>query len=286
MRGRFIIILCLLNLCIAGGLIWFVLHKKTERTGLLPQATAEPLSDEECWSRATEAQTSREAYHYLAQIEDSDALSETIGEAVTSLLSGLSPAFDHWPFYQAMLQMHGKQASSQDELLPLAQIAESKIQSLTLRDTAFRSYIENAKRMSEGNAMSQDSLRLIDMLFEESNSLAETALQAEHFLTKDEEPGAGPGGRFTERLRATLLDTGQLEATRITALSILSEKDALAELPLARIYSTAGVRLQTSLLRMIDGMDPDTATRLWLEGVAPLTPEQEQLLANILDQKS
>jgi hypothetical protein len=126
-----------------------------------------------------------------------------------------------------MLLNYGSRAESAKDLRPLARVAGQAEQALTLRDTAFRSFIENLGRFeairdpappaleelrrtgdagllrespspSDGGAVGGDAYALIDLLHGEVNGLAGTALLAEHYLMQKgykREDGRPGGGR-------------------------------------------------------------------------------------------
>jgi len=283
MRRLLVISLCIMNACIAAGLLWFVFGNKPDRLMMLEQASKERLSDVEYWEQALSAESFREALFQLSQIENLETLKAQATQEIEKLLPADQPPLDRWPFFQAALQKYGNTASNSGQLSLLAQITSNTNQPITLRDTAFKSYVENYYRL-RAEAQADTPFVLIDKLFKEKNSLAEIALQAEHFLVKNGVLLPGRELVFKERLRATLQDRQQTESMRITAFNILRETDQLADLPLMQLYPEAGERLQASILQALARSDASEAATHWLETTQPTTPEQEQLRLRILGQ--
>lgn len=284
MRRFSVISLCVLNACIAAGLLWYVFGNKPKRPDIPQKPAAERLSGAERWNRAKAARSSREAFFELSQSEDARALQERTTQEIGKLFSEIQPDLNRWPFFQAVIQNHGRNASDEEALSLLARVASETEQPLTLRDTAFRSYVENTLRLKKAVDANDPAFILIDTLSKENNSLSGTALQAEHFLAGKGTTGEVRATLFEERLRAVLLDTGCPGPVRITALQILSENDAVEDLPISALYKDAGVRLQTALLNSLNTTDVTEQTKLWLEAVEAVTPEQEQLRIKILGQ--
>ena len=287
MRRPLVLILCIMNACIAAGLLWFVFGNKPERSKMFEQPSAERLTDDELWERAQSATSTREASYQLGRIENIDRLKKKASQEIETLLLGNQAKLDRWPFLQAVLQKYGSIASSEEELQPLAKVTSNTDQPITLRDTAFRSYIENCLRFNAATENNGTPLILIDLLSKEDNSLAETALQAEHFLAKNGiELSTKRLPLFDERLTVVLEDRQRTESMRITAFNILSEKGSVSELPLETLYKGGGVRLQTAILHTLApaGNKTSEQSKLWLEDIRPTTPEQEQLRLRILGQ--
>lgn len=284
MRRPFIISLCVLNACIATGLLWFVFKNQPKKPNIPQKSATERLSDTERWSRANVAGSSRQAFFELSQSEDMQALKERTPQEIEKLFSGTLPNLDRWPFYQAVIQMHGKNAADNEELSLLARVASDIEQPLTLRDTALRSYVENSLRLGTGMKADDSTLSLIDGLFVEKNSLQETALQAEHFLLKNDALPPERKSVLSERLQTILEGSQHAESVRIIALNILSEIEATDDVQLRKLYQDAGVQMQTMILRTLASMNASEPTKSWLEGITPTTPEQEQLRLRILGQ--
>ena len=141
MRRLLVISLCIINACIAAGLLWFVFGNKPDRPMMLEQAARERLSDIEYWEQALSAESFREALFQLSQIEDLETLKAQATQEIEKLLPADQPPLDRWPFFQAVLQKYGSIASNSGELSLLAQITSNTNQPITLLDTAFRSYV-------------------------------------------------------------------------------------------------------------------------------------------------
>jgi|GEM_PF-2301846 len=285
MRRSFVILLCIFNALIAGGLLWFVIGKPQSRTPLLvpeKEAPESNMTDAERWTQATQARNLQEALHSLNTFMDKDALRQRTSTLLEELAAGTPAEVSEWPFLQAAMIVHGREATEVPRLTPLAAIASGERHALTLRETAFRSYVENRLRISE--AFDEDELiySLIDSLYTEPNSLSETSLLAEQFLVKNGVSPEGREGSFKTRLEDTLLDTGNPESVRITALKILSAMDAAGTLPLDRVYENSDRELRTAILQALaSSIQPGEAIG-WLEQIRPTTPEQEQLRLRIL----
>jgi len=274
-----------MNASIAAGLLWHVFGNKPNQSTMLKQPSAEQVPDDILWERAESEKSAREAFFHLSQIEDTDGLKTRAAQEIETLLSGDQPGLDRWPFLQALLQKYGGIALNGEELMPLAQITSNIDQPITLRDTAFRSYVENFLRLKVVAPHEETPFSLTDLLFKEDNSLPETALQAEYFLEKN--GVTFPGQRlptFEARLKAVLEDRQRAESIRITAFNILSERGSAPDLPLDTLYQGAGVRLQTAILQALASSDASEETTRWLEDFQPRTPEQEQLRLRIIGQ--
>lgn len=201
MRRFSVISLCILNACIAAGLLWYVFGNKPKQPDIPQKPATERLSGAERWNRAKAARSSREAFFELSQSEDAQALQERTTQEIEKLFSGIQPELNHWPFYQAVIQNHGRNASDEEALSLLARVASETEQALTLRDTAFRSYVENTLRIKKAVEANDPAFILIDTLSKENNSLSGTALQAEHFLAGKGMTGEVRASLFEERLR-------------------------------------------------------------------------------------
>lgn len=155
-------------------------------------------------------------------------------------------------------------------------------QPLVIRDTAFRALVENAVLLKRESGIHDEVLPLIDRFFDEANSLSETALHAEHFLVSKRLLTDDRVSAFNTRLESVLNNRQNTEDKRIAALIILKEMDAVTESAYEKLYSDAGLGLQTSILHALSGMNLSEPTKQWLINIEPKTPEQEQLLLSML----
>ncbi len=286
MHRNLIIILCVTNACIATGLMWFVFGPKSKPSITNKASTSlgtEIMTDEAHWQHATKATSLREAAFHLSQFKDQDELNIRTSELIYGLHFDSVPNLNKWPLYQASMQAHGKNADTASELKLLAKIAQKTQQALTLRDTAFRVYIENWLRIESDDKVNEETFELIDTLYHENNSLADTSLEAEYFLIKNNASTAERNAQFKDRLRNTAMESSRAATTRITALKTLSELGALLDLPMENIYHSASTHLQTAILRVLENQSSSKASKeQWLRLIQPTTSEQEQLLLRIL----
>lgn len=279
MRRPTVISLCIMNACIAAGLLWFINGNKPQQQVIMKLPRTEPLSDDALWERSMTASSFREALFQLSQIQDQETLMPRVTQEIEKLLTMDQPPLDRWPFFQSVLQKYGGIASNKEELALLARFTSNNDQPLTLRDTAFRSYVENSRRLQSEGDYDESPFVLIDAMYQENSSLSETALQAEHFLAKNSV--RFPDQRrllFEARLKAALGDEQRTESVRIAALNILNEKGLVSDLPLDELYPDAGVRLQTAILHTLTSANIPDETKHWLKGIQATTPEQEQVL--------
>jgi hypothetical protein len=264
------------------ALVWFVFGKRSDPSPVQAVSERDRMTDAELWQQAEESNSAREALHYLRQIADGEELRKKVSKNVTGLLEeGPLTKPNNWPFYQGVIQIHGISASDLKELDPVAEIATNVKHTLTLRDTAFRTFVENAVRLESESRIHEEVLTLIDRLFPEANSLSGTALHAERFLATKGLLAADRESSFKTRLRSVLSSSQHAAEMRITALEMLQETDAATELPFEQLYTDAELSLQTSILRALSTTNLSESTKQWLKSIQPRTPEQEQLLFRI-----
>lgn len=144
--------------------------------------------------------------------------------------------------------------------------------------------MENFLRIKADTGEDDSPFVLIDRLYEEQNSLSETALQAEHYINNKGELPPERAASFQDKLMLTLKDEQRPEDIRITALNILRDNDSLASFPIIEYYPNAGVRLQTLILETLVGTEATETTKRLLEVIEPTTPKQEQLRLRALGQ--
>ncbi|HBR94932.1 MAG TPA: hypothetical protein DEA90_12295 [Opitutae bacterium] len=285
MRRPIIIIVCIFNGMLACGLLWYVLgnpNRNSRPTAVQNQkAKAEPLTDAEMWDRASASDSTREAAYYLSRIQDGNFLLDSCRPYLTELGNSETVAFTEWPFLQAVIQTSGARADSSSGLSTLSGITSHQGLPLTLRDAAFRSLVENTVRFADDIETLNMTYKVIDSAFEEGNSLSETSLQAEHFLSQK---GIGEQGRdalFRERLTKVLRDSNQTTSKRIAALNILTSRNELEGAATDELYERSDTRLQTAILKNIL-LAKVSVQYDWLREVRAMSPEQEQLIQQIL----
>jgi len=293
MRRRFVILICILNTLLAGGLLWFTLgsqnggvSKQLALTGT--DAPAPPFSDNELWNRAASARTFREAASYLARSEDQSTLATRIEEQLTGLITGEMPPFSKWGFYQAILQAYARQAKDFRQIRLFIKIVKNTQLPLILRDTAFRHFVENSLRLDEEQNSNGPVYALIDHLYPENNILSGAALQAEHFLLVQGVSDEKRRRLLLDRIKATLTRPDHLEVNQFIALNILAQMEADPEEAwIQEVHAAAkSDRIRTAVLQVLasrEGRRYDQLT--WLTRLTPSTAEQEQLIHSILDQK-
>lgn len=290
MSRKLIIFICSLNVLLGVGVLWFVFAPRTSPIpkALQPSAktNAPTYSDNELWTKAEEASTAREAYGYLQQITSPPNTLNRSGKHISQLVDTATPPFNSWPYFEALIQFHGSRSESLDDLQPMARLALQTDQALTLRNIAFRSYIENFSRIDAGTP--QQAYTLIDTLLNESNSLSATAMQAERFL-REKEIKRNIGGEDEDILashaEAALLDTAALISNRLTAANTLSW---LGKFPdslkiKSAFVGTNSERLKFALLQLLAASNPADADLVWVESIQPTAPEQEQLIRSLLE---
>ena len=291
MSRKLVIFICSLNVLLGVGVLWFVLtpRKSPIPNTLQPSAKtdAPAYSDTELWTKAQEASTARVAYGYLQQITSNSDTSNQSAKQIDRLVESATAPFKNWPYFEALIQFHGNRSESLNDLEPLRRLALQTDQALTLRNLAFRSYIENFIRLD--TAAPESAYTLIDTLLNESNSLSATAMQAERFLREKEikrSIGSADEDILANRAEAALLDPAALILNRLAAANILSW---LGELPDSReiqkaFNSTDSERLKVALLQLLAASNPADADLVWLESIQPTTPEQEQLVQSIIEE--
>jgi hypothetical protein len=286
MRRSIIITICIFNGILACFLIWYVFGRPNQisRPLAAPSQTAEvePLDDTELWNRASEAKTTREAMHYLSRVQEDVFLLDSFRTLLTNLSKAENLPFDEWPFAQAAIQVYGAKAFSSNELVTLNEIARNESLPLTLRDSAFRSLVENTVRLPDDGEALNMTYGLIDSMYGEANSLSETSLQAEHFLSQKGIGKEDRDLRFRERLIKALSGVDETASKRITALNILTARNELDGTSFDQLYAGAGVQLQSAILKSVL-QAKESVSYDWLNGIHASNPEQEQLIQQILE---
>ncbi|NBB79048.1 MAG: hypothetical protein GVY36_06315 [Verrucomicrobia bacterium] len=287
MSRKFVILFCCLNALLGVGLLWFILtptKASLRSTSYASSASVTPeYTETELWAKAAAASTTREAFSYLEQLSADRMVFETSTELVDGLIQTGIPAYQQWPYFEALLQFHGSRSEALEDLQTLARLARQTKQALALRDAAFRSYIENFMRLNPVETF--PAFALIDRLHEEGNHLSATALQAERFLRENGIVRDAGDEVLIERARETVFDTERIETNRLAAANILL---ALNEQPDPKrireaIGSTDSERLKASLLRLLATSGLSDSDRDWLEDLPLPTPEQEALVRSILE---
>jgi hypothetical protein len=287
MRSKFVIFICLFNTLLVSGLLWFIFKPVGRKETTKAQVVApsrESLDNTQLWINASKATSPQEARFYLNRIADKTKLKEEVRNIIKQQLSSNTPNIKQWSFYQAVLSTDGQLASTHSELTELAEIVSNKSAPLTFRNTAFRVYIENWLRLKGETNDTAPVYELIDQLYEEPNSLSETSLEAEHFLNNNI-PSRERQLLFKQRLIENFQDQTKPETMRITALKILSETKVPLEHHLGSYFVDADRSLKTAILKTIITTKPAAPSLTWLQSINPETPEQEQLIQQILMQK-
>lgn len=286
MRRPTVISLCVFNGALACGLLWYALAAPGRGARLAGKQSQhseiDALSDAELWGRAAASVNTREAMHYLSRIEARGFLLDACRLQLSKISEGTPAPFGEWPFLEAVLQTYGANAGAPDELAAVTGIAANEAMPLTLRDCAFRTVIENTPRFADNGEALEAAFELVDACYAESNSLSETSLLAEHFLTQK---GIAPTGRepsFRDRLTEVAKDKNQADSKRITALHLLATRGEVDAVGLDGLYGGADVALQTAILKSALQAE-DAKSYSWVEGIRPTTPEQEQLIEQILN---
>lgn len=279
MSRRIIIVICCINVLLAGGTLWYLFGARPNDA--LPSLNTDRriLTDTERWALATSASHPQEAAYQFNLFQDTDRLKQLISESIHTLANSGNPELSRWPFYRAAIQIYAKEGHN---LSLLERIAMNGGQPLVIRDTAFRALVENAVLLKRESGIHDEVLPLIDRFFDEANSLSETALHAEHFLVSKRLLTDDRVSAFNTRLESVLNNRQNTEDKRIAALIILKEMDAVTESAYEKLYSDAGLGLQTSILHALSGMNLSEPTKQWLINIEPKTPEQEQLLLSML----
>ena len=172
MRRWLVISICIFNAALAGFFLWYVL-KPSQRGKVMPQASVsetKAMSDDELWTCARQANSSREASYYLSKLEITDELKARTSIIVNNIAENSGSDYHQWPFNQALINRVGTAATITSDLTLLSQIAANEEMPLTLRDTAFRAYIQNWTRVSTDEELLDEALDLIDSLFLESSA--------------------------------------------------------------------------------------------------------------------
>ncbi len=302
MSRKLVIITCCLNALLGIAAIWLILKPRNSLFNnnlSLPLADAvKEYSDEDLWELAKEAPTARQAFKYLNLLSQNRDTLNAMARQVEAMADPSPLPFVEWPFFEAMLQNYGSRAESLDNLRPLARVAGQVEQALTLRDTSFRSFIENFSRLISAEATGAGSARdaghdlehpyaLIDALSGEANSLSGTALLAEHYLFQNGFGREG-GNLLSERAEAMLLDASALERNRLAAANVIFRIASYPDQSMLReaLKEAGSERLKVALLQMISETTAQGDDLAWLESFEPTTPEQERLVRGILSRKT
>ncbi|MEM1223438.1 MAG: HEAT repeat domain-containing protein [Verrucomicrobiota bacterium] len=283
---RFLIIsLCITNVIIACGLLWYTFGREKQGTQFFPLnesgSDAESLSDEVLWEKTLETTNLQSARNYLNQIKDKAYLQKQLRQRIDKLLAGTIVPSDRWLITQLIIQSYGLLVEEPEELLLLGDLTLNQNLPLTFRDRAFRTFIESSPRFKETDEVIAMSFDLIDRCFLESNILKETSLRAEQFLAKQGVERPQPSGIFQNRLETIIHDSNQPTSERITALNILSERNDLALVNLEKVFRDSDRQIRTSILEAISKVKEPIAVD-WLQTVTPETPRQEELLQALI----
>jgi hypothetical protein len=286
MNRRFVILVCVLNTCLAGALIWYVFaaqkQSKPVTFGQHPPASETRLSDAALWAKAEAAQNVSEALHYLGQFQDASAAASQTQNLIENVSTALGPDYKLWPLYQASMQYAGTRASAISQLAEFAAIAMNAALPLTLRDTAFRTLIENGVRLNNNAELADIAFELIDRLAGEANQLKATALHAELYLANNAITVEDRSTLFHARLVDTVSDSNELESTRLSALTILMAQELPAQLDYPALYVDAPPALQLAVLKTIATKGANSLPTGWINEIDARTLEQEQLIQQIL----
>lgn len=289
MRRNLVIFVCILNSCLAAGLLWYFLSGtfKSKSAPLPPPQTnseLEPLSEDQLWTKVLGSSNTNEAFYYLKQFESPTALRAKIKAHLLELFDVKEAAFPQWPSFLAAIQIYSDQIQSLDGLKVIAQVAQSKTLPLTLRDAAFRKYIENLVRLKETSSDSITTAHgLIGEMLIENNSLQGTALHAEHYLLRDALLSKEREKAFTNRLLTIAQSSLAMEGNRMIALKILTNLNKTSQLSLEKIYLEGSSNLKIETLKAILEDKSTTNTNQWVENIEPQTPEEEALKWRILN---
>lgn len=324
MSGKLLIFICCLNTLLGVGVLWFTLKPNQSLFNNVstasPKTTVKEYSDDKLWTKAKASTTALRALGQLQKLSESAQIFEAMAREIEQIGDASPLPFDQWPFFEAVLIDYGNRAASVEDLRALALVAGQSNNPLTLREVAFRSFIENFSRMEDMGSAGADSQRgnettatrgqdalapmgvteesvdagalrdayaLIDALWGESNYLAGTALRAEDFL---EQRGFKREGEslLLERATAMLLDESALVSNRLAAANVLSRMNVPVDLTLLREAFDVGnsERSQVALLQMMAAVSYSKEDLEWLEDFRPVTPEQERLVHAILSPKT
>lgn len=290
MSRKLVIFICCLNVLLGAGVLWFVLKPSKVDIPYALQPSTESntsaYSDAELWTKAEEASTTREAYGYLQQITFNSDTFNQAAKQIDQLIESSAPPFKNWPYFEALIQFHGNRSKSLDDLQPLAKLTLKQEQALTLRNQAFRSYIENLSKLDAD--ISNQAYALIDKLLDENNSLSGTAMQAEQYLREKDirrSEGGADEDRLASHAEAVLLDSSAPTSNRLTAANTLFRLGIFPDSnEIQRTFAgTDSERLAVALLQLLAASNPADGALDWVEGVHPTTPEQEQLIRSILE---
>ena len=286
MRRSIIITICAFNAIIACGLLWHV-YGSSKPTRQLSAAqnralSAPPLEDTLLWQKASVSNSLRNSLHTLSQIQSSDYLLEQSRQRLTKLTESSGPLLSEWSFLQAVMQVYASKTDAASDLRLLREITAREPLPLTLRNSAFRSFAEHSIRLPDAPHTIEQLFALIDQTYLEANSLCETSLQAEHFLSNNGHERSARTKQYEKRLLETLESTTRPLSTRMVALDILAARNMLPEIELNQIYADSDPQLQTALLRTLSRAKGLIEID-WLSDLRPSTPEQEQLIHQLLD---
>ncbi len=317
---KLIILLCCLNGLLGIFLLWFILTPSqsnapfaVERPG---PSEAPAHTDTALWEMAMAAGTAQEAYRHLRGLPEDRNTAQKMNQQIGTLVERAPLPFAEWPFHEGLLRSYGDRAQAVEDLSVLARIATQTEQALTLRDLAFRVFIQNFERFEGANP--EAAYELIDTLYEEASSLAGTALQAEAFLS---ESGMGRAGRklagadaddmagdtvtdaesanksapysLAKRSEAMLRDPSAIESNRLAAVGVLFDLEARPHAEDLRVIfeSTDSEQLKFALLRLMESAlrnDAQTDTTVpgsawgWLTDYCPSTPNVEREIYRLL----
>jgi len=285
---RSVILICIFNFCLAIGVLWYVWNPSSKQsapaiTSNTPAAESNvTYSKEELWTKALHARSSNEALYYFNQSDDPAELRLKLSDIILGLSIESPPTSNIWPFLQATFYLVANEAKAIEALAPFSEITRKKALPLTIRDSAFRTYVENEVRLCNHETISENALNLIDALYDEHNSLKSSALQAEHFLLSK---GILPNNRldsYNRRLAETVENEEILLSTRVIALNILATMDNISSIALQRVYESAEPNFRDALLKAMIRSKVAPTSLSWLSDFKPLSVDEEQLLQRVL----
>ena len=285
MSRQWVIIVCIFNVCLAGGLILYLSTGagRTPPRSLTPELPTfgDVSTDAERWTRAREALTPNEVHQLLARIEDTTGYRSALAELLQEMNTSESIPVAQWDTYSVYMQFFGKWTQSGHDLQLLATLAGNQALPLNLRDVAFRNYIQRFAELAGAETDWTAAYTLTDQFYREPTALMGTALQAENFmLQKADYPDRKE--QLLRQIDRCLGSGNSPEVNQFTALAVLSGLDVPVQVErLEQVFNNScSERVQTSVLELLARREVETGLE-WVQAVSPQTPRQERLLMEL-----
>jgi hypothetical protein len=280
MRRKLIFILCIANALIAILTLTISLPKlqSTKEKSLTKEDSKQgkiELSDTELWSRALATQSPLELKNYLNQIQDITYKQSKLRNELQTLLNSPATAYNSVHDIErncALIAAKTKLDNNNEELELTAQLLHKAELPITLRETAFRNYIQRNVELSKDsktvNRLNASAAQCIDHAYTEpQTSLCGIALSADWYLLQNALLSRDRQLQLKERLIETLQDPDSLDSNLQTALTILQAKPyhhILNNETLYELYADNKSEMIRSAILLYFTAQKDSTTLKWL----------------------